>query len=294
MTSRKCGLPKNRRRSTLPRFVRSFQNILECAVFATGIAGAATAHAQSGEPLDSAGVFLVTTAQCEVLRDKTEVEGDYIFACDADREQCQLISDAELNEGIARGFCEDVFPTVRLVGPGDVLEEDKLIHATMFGVNTGVIDDDDNEADILCQTFVDDGQGVKACRKIIKDEDGCPLGGCPVCNDRQIGPAAEFITTFEDNCTELQALLANTVSSDANPNLSFGLFIDVADPDDPDSPILGQPGSEALLVCPGHRWECVDPSTSPLESAATIEYQFSKAAIATPVCTKTLKGWKCF
>jgi hypothetical protein len=236
------------------------------------------AYSISGETPENLGVFQTPTDTCEDLRTLTGLTeppfgGSVIFACDADRRECRLFTQQEVDEGLALGFCADRFPTVlRAVGEPP-LKPETTIRSTSYGVNTGVTFADDTVGDILCQTFVDGGAGVKACRRIVVGS-----GPLPSCGN-------EFFATDDPAaCTLLKELLAGTVSADPDPNVSFGLFID------PDR--AGEPGSEALVVCPGFTMQCVEPINAP-EEDVLVEYQIPKAIINTPVCVKVGGSLRC-
>jgi hypothetical protein len=261
---------------------RSYRNnlgfALYCAAVVLVLGDATLALAVSGETEDAQGVYEIPQAQCDALTAASDMptgfKGDVLFTCDADRQGCRLSFD-ELDEGLALGFCENKFDLTpyRYEGP---IEANAVIQATSFGNDIGVlrppseVDPDSIGVDILCETFVRLGVPSKRCRKIIE-------GGID-------GPACDgFIKTKQNNCVAIRNLLAGTVTGDPAPNISFALFIDVDN--------AGRQGSEALLVCPGFRWECANPADL-AEDDITVQYQFIKFIIDTPGCIRV--GGTCY
>lgn len=225
----------------------------------------------SGEFADTEGKFV---AACEELRNITGVDGDVVLICDGDREGCRLVSLGGVNEGDAIGFCEDsVEGAVRPLR--DTGETNVTINSTAYGGVTGLLEDGE-PTDLVCETFERGtalpSPGVKVCRKVVPDLSNNPVPDGPNnCESPQ-----EFIRTVgsSDACDTLQALVAGTVSLDAFQNISSALFIDVD--------AASQPGSKALLVCPGFDWQCADPGqTIP---NATVEYEVPEGVINTPRC----------
>jgi hypothetical protein len=246
-----------------------------CAVAVLALCGATPAFAVSGETADTAGVYEIPQERCDDLTEASGMEeagfaGDVLFTCDADRNGCRLTFE-ETDEGLALGFCENKFDLnpYRFEGP---LEEDVVIGATSFGNDIGILRSDGSGVDILCETFVQGDEGVKVCRKIVEG-DCAGEGDCPT---------DDFIPTVASDCEDLQELLAGSVTGDPDPNISFGLWIDVD--------AAGQPGSEALFVCDGFKWEDADPA-NPGENGV-VQYQFTKYIIDTPGCIKI--GGTCY
>jgi hypothetical protein len=266
---------------------KNLQLALSYAAVVLILGGATPALAVSGETPEGLGVYEIPQGTCDALSDEVaanpdlhpDFNGDVLFTCDADRKGCRLTFQ-DLDEGLGLGFCENKFDLNPYLYEGG-LEENVVIEATSFGNDIGVLrpsetDLDGTGVDILCETFADGGVGVKACRKIIEDPEAS--GGPPACD--------ALIPTVASDCVTAQDLVAGSVTGDPNPNLSFGLFIDVD--------LAGQPGSEALLVCPGFRWECADPADPdfPDENGVTVQYQFTKYIIDTPGCIKV--GGTCY
>ena len=251
-----------------------FELALSCAVVLLVLGDATPALAISGETEDAQGVYEIPQARCNELTAASGMPpgfaGDVLFTCDADRNGCRLSFEGQ-DEGLALGFCENKFDLnpYRYEGP---IEEDTEIEATSFGNDIGVLRSGGIGVDILCETFVDGGEGVKVCLKIIEGD----------CSGEGDCPTDSFIPTVASDCADLQELLAGRVTGDPNPNISFGLWIDVDR--------AGQPGSEALFVCDGFKWEAHDPA-DPGESGV-VQYQFTKFIIDTPGCIKI--GGTCY
>lgn len=251
---------------------------LSCAALVLVLCSAGPAWSVSGEVEAAQGVYEIPQAQCNALARNLGLPAgfDVLFTCDADRNGCRLTSDG-LDEGLALGFCANKFDLnpYQYEGP---IEENVVIEATSFGNDIGVlrppfVGEDGIGVDILCETFVQGTIPKKVCRKIIE---GGPPGG-PSC------PTNSFIPTKRSDCVAVKQLLASRVTGDPNPNISFGLFIDVDK--------AGRPGSEALFVCPGFKWECADPA-DPNENGVKVQYQFTKFIIDTPGCIKI--GGTCY
>ena len=250
---------------------------LSCAAVLLVLCGATPVLAISGETPDGEGVYEIPQERCDELTEASGMPagfaGDVLFTCDADRNGCRLTFD-ELDEGLALGFCENKFDLNPYLYEG-AIEENVAIEATSFGNDIGVLRSDDTGVDILCETFVDGGEGVKVCRKIVEGE--CSEGDCPDDDDTN-----DFIPTVASDCEDLQELLAGVVTGDPAPNISFGLWIDVD--------AAGQPGSEALFVCDGFKWEDADPADP--DENGVVQYQFTKYIIDTPGCIKI--GGTCY
>ena len=255
-----------------------------CVAAVLVLSGATPALAQSGETLEGLGIYEIPEDRCDELTEASGLAedgfaGDVLFTCDADRNGCRLTFDGA-DEGLGLGFCENKFDLTPhdFVGP---VEENVVIEATSFGNDIGVLrpgsesDPDGIGVDILCETFVDDeGVGTKVCRKIVAGDCEDDEGAC--------GPsAADDFIPVTSGCEDLQDLLAGSVTGDPDPNISFGLWIDVD--------AAGQPGSEALFVCDGFKWEDADPGD--LDENGVVQYQFTKFIIDTPGCIKV--GGRC-
>ena len=83
----------------------------------------------------------------------------------------------------------------------------------------------------------------------------------------------------------MQAQLAGTITPDLAPEFAFAYVYDVDK--------SAQPGSAALLVCPGYKWECVDQQASTLQASASVLYDVDLGSVFTPGCYPTTKGWVC-
>jgi hypothetical protein len=264
--------PGTRHRSIVPCFFWAICAGLFTAMVVLSFGGAQPVLAQSGETEDS--VFQISEADCETLRSATGLEfGNVIFVCDAARRSCQLV-----DGGRALGFCADRFPDGVQPVRSRPIETALEITSTTHGTITGFVEGGD-PADLVCETFVDGSTGAKACRKVSPGS-----GALPTCTDGASG--SYFRQTADPGaCLLLQDLLAETVTGEPPPDVSFALFIDVD--------LAGEPGSEALLVCPGRELQCVGPITesAPLNGIA-VEYQFVKQVINTPGCVKV--GGTCY
>jgi hypothetical protein len=244
---------------------------------AAGTIGPATpARAAHGESTGTKGVY---RASCDPLRTIAgNVPADVILACDADRRSCELFrtttTQGTFNEGLPVGFCADSFPTVRPIQfptapPADfALETDVKVRATSFGVDSGAVAATDplGVSDVVCSTFAGPGgTGVRACRRVVRGN--CPPSGCPSCDG--------FMVTRSSDCAELRSQLGQSVTADRFVNLSHALLLDVDR--------AAQAGSEALLVCTGFKWECVNPATVQA-TGVKAQYQFPFGVVQTPVC----------
>lgn len=243
------------------------------AVVAGALAGASPGWSVSGETPGTEGLF---QARCTELPNTTPAT-DVVIPCDNDRQSCELRPEGPTgpSEGLAIGFCQEgQFPDPRpVVGQGDrplpPLEEGVSLRGTSFGVDTGIKTGVGGAtADVYCQTFVKaTGAGVRSCRKIV----ACGPGGCPA-----VPPACDgLVTTGRDDCVDLKAQLAGTVTGDQSPNISFwiGMDIDAAP----------QPGFAVLSLCPGFTAQCTD---GPAANGVTFEYQLPNAVINTPKCLR--------
>ena len=161
MTDKNARSPKRRRRSAPLKFSGGFGTSLSCAVVVLTLAGATPAFSQSGETEDA--IFQVPEEDCEDLRAATDLPtGNVIFVCDAERRACQLVEG-----GRALGFCADRFPEGVQPVRTSPIETEVTISSTTHGTITGFTQDE-APADLVCETFVDGGTGVKACRKVVE------------------------------------------------------------------------------------------------------------------------------
>jgi len=255
--------------------------LLTCLTVAAVAFGASPARADSGESSNTQGVYEISEEDCDELRALTGVPaGNVLFTCDADREECRLfIPEEDLDEGLALGFCADRFTDGVVPHEDGPIEEATTLEATTFGSDFG-FEQGGVQGDVFCETFLD---GSKVCRRIVEG-DCTGAGDCPVCDDSAAAGVQEFILTQEDSCEDLQDLLAGSVTADLVPNPAFAVFFDVDQ--------AGQPGSEALLVCPGFEWQCVPDPGAPVDGPATFQYSLNKHIIQTPGCLKI--GGTCY
>lgn len=261
------------------------------------VAGQATpAWAISGEIPDSVGIFRVDPADCDAIRLRTGVEGDVFFSCDPNGEACDIDlpdTDRETRSGIAAtAFCSDTFPPgpPTTVEPG-VIKPDVTILGSSFSGITGIKADTGigTEADnIVCSTFslpgtfssggVESGPGVRACRKILPGVGAGPAA-CP-------GEQQVYFKTQSDSCADVAMLIEDAVGQ--NPTLAWVLFTDV----NPGTGSVGTPGNQALLVCPGYTWQCVDDSNRSAENTV-IDYRVPLGVVQEdPDCYVTTKGYR--
>jgi hypothetical protein len=234
------------------------------------LTGAGPAKAVNGEGSDTLGIFLVPASTCQPIRQRTGVHGDVLFGCDGNGEACELSTSGvnrETRSGIATyGFCDDQFPAVGPLERTDgVLKSEITILGSSFGSITGIKppgteNAGDEASNIICGSFtlnssfttdgVKYGPGVRACRKVMPGT--CGPGECQTSCP---GEQADYFVTRADSCTEARQVIANSVSGTPPANLAFALFQDV----EPASGSVATPGKVALLVCPNHKWQCVDP-----------------------------------
>ena len=262
---------------------------------------AGNAWAISGELADSVGVFRVTGASCDAIRLRTGVQGDVFFACDPNGEACDIDlpdPDRETRSGIAAtAFCADTFPAeaASTGAPGIIKPNVTIVGSTFSGI-TGIKTPGDplNEAtNIVCSTFslpapfnvggsVQAGPGVRVCRKV--SPGACTGSFCPATCP---GEQASYFVTQSDSCADIASLINGAVGR--SPTLAWALFTDI-NPAAPGS--VGEPGRQALLVCPGYRWECVN-ETNRQELGTVIDYRVPLGAVQErPDCYVTTKGYR--
>ncbi len=262
---------------------------------------AGDAWAISGELADSVGIFRVSGASCDPIRTRTGVQGDVFFSCDPNGEACDIDlpdTDRETRSGIAAtAFCADTFPAeaASTGSPGIIKPSVTIVGSTFSGI-TGVKPPGDplNEAtSIVCSTFslpssfdggggVQSGPGVRVCRKV--SPGACTGSFCPpTC----AGEQANYFVTQSDSCADIASLINGAVGQ--SPTLAWALFTDI-NPAAPGS--VGEPGRQALLVCPGYRWECVN-ETNRQELGSVIDYRVPLGAVQErPDCYVTTKGYR--
>jgi hypothetical protein len=249
------------------------------------VGGSSAVLAQSGD-ISGDAAFLVPAQACEDLRDLTdgtegstvgtEVQGDIIIVCDGGdatgRRSCEVLSGsttpgASAGQGI--GFCADRFPDgLQLVEGGETLKTEVVVEASSFGAITGTTDTVGSElvADIVCETFVDDGAGTRICRHLVE----ASLPPLPeVCSDDFI-ITPPSLAANADACDIIAEQLGNSVTEVDPTALAFALFIDV------DS--LGEPGSEALFACANRALQCFAAGTDEPDQVV-VDYQISKIAV---------------
>jgi hypothetical protein len=231
------------------------------------LVGAKPVFAQSGETDDA--VFQIPQDDCDTLRVATGLpNGNVIFICDATGRSCELVEG-----GRALGFCAERYPDGVAPVRSSPLETNVTIQSSTHGTITGY-EEAGAPADLVCETFVHQATGARACRKIVPAS--APLPPLPPCTDAT-SPDTSFFRAARDPaaCTLLQDLLTDSGFS-APPDISFALFLDVD--------AAGEPGSEALLVCGNRTLQCASP-TEALANVA-IDYQFVKQIINTPLLCK--------
>jgi hypothetical protein len=277
------------------------RNLLTCTIAALALGtGAMSAHALDGTSGEFADTEGLVQALCQNLRQEIRAStdltfgGDLIFACDADGEQCHLVSGATgIDQGQALGFCSDSIPDA--VQPhregaleGGTPDDTKVgvtIRGTTFGTDIGYALAPDVTGDIFCQTLENTATGgkkgtVSPGRKVCVDifKGTCPGGVCPT------GDGS--IVVRQDSCNTVRQVLDAAFTSDAFQNLAYWGFIDVDK--------TGQQKSVVLSVCPGFAWGFV-PLSEPILDAATIRYQGAMAVLQTPGCFKKADGsWCCY
>jgi hypothetical protein len=256
------------------------------AAVAMALGGVATpAYAldgKSGEFEDFEGIF---RPACLDLRDETGLTGgDEIFACDADGEQCHLVSTTTtttVDQGIALGFCDDEIETVIPVRAGDIHPE-VSIKATTFSTVIGVVEDPTAPlntqipGDIFCETSgkdsPDGSPGKKVCVHIFKGTGDC-TANCPPSSP----PQPLTVKRDGNDCETVKALLRASVTNDSAINLRWWLFSD--------SEATAEPNSEVLSVCPGFAWRFLPLNRGqimPPGNGIAVKYQVSREEIETP------------
>jgi hypothetical protein len=278
----------------LPRSRPLLRTLLTCAMTTLALgAGATSAQALdgvSGEFADTEGIF---RASCQALRSATGLAGgDLVLACDANSEQCHLVSaSGTIDEGQARGFCADSVldapqPHRRgaLDQPAPALESNVVLNATTFGTNIGYSAVGSTDiGNIFCETFetppstkkikTPPSPGKKVCVNVFKGS--CTSGIC--------GIGDGSIVVRNDSCTTVRQVLATPFGSH---DLAYWVFVDLDK--------TGQKGSEVLSVCPGFAWNFL-PTSDPVATELTAKYQGSKSILYTPGCFKDSVGqWCCY
>ena len=239
-----------------------FRGPLACTVVLLALGGGATAtYGISGESEETQGVF---QALCQGLRAETGLGGDAVFFCDPNGQQCHLVSPTG-NEYSALGFCADSFGEVQ-VNRGGALETGVVIRDTTFGTTIGL---GGSDGDILCETVA----GDKICVNVFVPVPPAPCtGGFTESN---------FAVRCDTDCTDVQKLLAASVTGNRNQTIAWWLFIDVVG-----AAGQGQEISEVLSVCPGRAAAIVNPDDF---AGATVDFQSPKFVVSTPA-TFNLSG----
>jgi len=253
------------------------RTLFTCTIVALALGGAATsAHAISGESEDFEGIF---SPSCLDLRTETGLTGgDEIFACDADGEQCHLVS-GTTDEGVALGFCEDEVETVIPVRASDIHPE-VSIKGTAFGTVIGVVNDPGGTpipGDIFCETSGTPSPGTKVCVHIFEDPSCTSTASC---GPHGVPPPGS-LDVRSDDCETVKALLAASVTRDPDQNLRWWLFSD--------SEATGEPASEVLSVCHGFDWEFLPLNGATIAPGLAVKYQVNREVIQTPHYT-TIAG----
>src|SRR5215813_8990947 len=191
MTSRRGGVL----RSTL-----CLRTLLTCAVAVLALGGGPTsAYGGMGESLDTEGAF---QTGCADLRTAANFpQGDEIFVCDSNGEQCHLFSTTD--EGVGTGFCKDKVLDI-VPDRGGVLERHVSIVGTTFATDIGVIDAT-GRGDVFCETIGTPSPGTKVCVNIFSTSDNV---------DCTENCGTTGIIVQRDSCTAVKAVLAGSVTKD--------------------------------------------------------------------------------